>query len=94
MSRRSPVAMPVSISIGPQAVPGPPGPGVPSSRRIDMPNRHAVYLHDTPSKSLFSRDVRFHSSGCVRAVSVDQSTAVGWTSLPCPSSMRMCILAR
>ncbi|HEY8566296.1 MAG TPA: L,D-transpeptidase family protein [Beijerinckiaceae bacterium] len=34
--------------------------------RIDMPNRHAVYLHDTPSKKLFAQDARFHSSGCVR----------------------------
>ncbi len=38
--------------------------------RIDMPNRHAVYMHDTPSKGLFSRDVRFHSSGCVRVADV------------------------
>ena len=34
--------------------------------RIDMPNTEAVYMHDTPSKRLFSRDDRFHSSGCVR----------------------------
>ncbi|MFE1598331.1 L,D-transpeptidase family protein [Methylobacterium sp. ID0610] len=38
--------------------------------RIDMPNRHAVYMHDTPSKSLFSRTARFHSSGCVRVAEV------------------------
>ncbi|KMO43659.1 peptidoglycan-binding protein [Methylobacterium tarhaniae] len=44
--------------------------------RIDMPNRHAVYMHDTPSKSLFSRDVRFHSSGCVRVA--DVKALVGW----------------
>lgn len=31
-----------------------------------FPNRHAIYLHDTPSKSLFSRDVRSYSHGCVR----------------------------
>ena len=34
--------------------------------RIDMPNRHAIYMHDTPSKSLFAGSVRFHSHGCVR----------------------------
>lgn len=31
-----------------------------------FPNRHAVYLHDTPSKSLFSRSYRAYSHGCVR----------------------------
>ena len=34
-----------------------------------FPNKYAVYLHDTPSKSLFGRDVRALSHGCVR---VDQ----------------------
>lgn len=38
--------------------------------RIDMPNTEAVYMHDTPSKRLFSRDDRFHSSGCVRVENV------------------------
>ena len=38
--------------------------------RIDMPNRHAVYMHDTPSKGLFARTARFHSSGCVRVAEV------------------------
>ena len=31
-----------------------------------FPNRHAIYLHDTPSKRLFKRDVRAYSHGCVR----------------------------
>ncbi|MGV8853192.1 MAG: L,D-transpeptidase family protein [Devosia sp.] len=31
-----------------------------------FPNKHDVYLHDTPSKSLFSRDTRAFSHGCVR----------------------------
>ncbi|MDP2779450.1 murein L,D-transpeptidase [Devosia sp.] len=31
-----------------------------------FPNKHDVYLHDTPSKSLFSRDSRALSHGCVR----------------------------
>jgi L,D-transpeptidase YcbB len=34
--------------------------------KIDMPNTEAVYMHDTPKKELFARDVRFHSSGCAR----------------------------
>ena len=31
-----------------------------------FPNKHDVYLHDTPSKGLFERDVRAFSSGCIR----------------------------
>jgi len=31
-----------------------------------FPNEYAVYLHDTPSKTLFSRSARTFSSGCVR----------------------------
>jgi murein L,D-transpeptidase YcbB/YkuD len=34
--------------------------------RIDMPNRQAVYMHDTPSKQTFASDYRFLSHGCVR----------------------------
>ena len=34
--------------------------------RIDMPNTHAVFMHDTPKKELFRNDVRFNSSGCAR----------------------------
>jgi murein L,D-transpeptidase YcbB/YkuD len=31
-----------------------------------FPNKHFVYLHDTPSKSLFGRTDRAFSSGCIR----------------------------
>lgn len=31
-----------------------------------FPNEHAVYLHDTPSQSLFDSDMRALSHGCVR----------------------------
>ena len=31
-----------------------------------FPNPHLVYLHDTPSKSLFDKDRRNFSSGCIR----------------------------
>ena len=31
-----------------------------------FPNKYAVYLHDTPSKSHFNREIRAYSHGCVR----------------------------
>ena len=31
-----------------------------------FPNRYNIYLHDTPSKSLFAREVRAFSHGCIR----------------------------
>ncbi len=34
--------------------------------KIMFPNPYLVYLHDTPSKSLFDRDQRTFSSGCIR----------------------------
>lgn len=34
--------------------------------KIDMPNPHAIYLHDTPSKALFGTPVRAYSHGCIR----------------------------
>jgi murein L,D-transpeptidase YcbB/YkuD len=34
--------------------------------KILFPNAHAIYMHDTPSKSFFKRDMRALSHGCVR----------------------------
>jgi murein L,D-transpeptidase YcbB/YkuD len=31
-----------------------------------FPNEHSVYMHDTPHKELFPRDVRAFSNGCIR----------------------------
>ncbi len=44
--------------------------------KINFPNQFMVYMHDTPHRELFGRNVRFESSGCVR---IDQvSTVVKW----------------
>ncbi len=34
--------------------------------KLVMPNPYSVYMHDTPSKQLFERDVRAFSHGCIR----------------------------
>jgi murein L,D-transpeptidase YcbB/YkuD len=38
--------------------------------RIDMPNEHGVYMHDTPMKPLFNQRSRAFSAGCVRVQEV------------------------
>ncbi len=45
----------------------PPGPrNALGSVKFMFPNKYNIYLHDTPSQSLFSREVRTFSHGCVR----------------------------
>ncbi len=45
----------------------PPGPGNALGKvKFMMENNWSVYLHDTPDRDLFNRDVRSFSSGCVR----------------------------
>ena len=34
--------------------------------KILFPNRHHIYMHDTPSKNLFNKDMRAYSHGCIR----------------------------
>jgi murein L,D-transpeptidase YcbB/YkuD len=34
--------------------------------KILFPNKHAIYMHDTPQKKLFERDSRAFSHGCIR----------------------------
>jgi murein L,D-transpeptidase YcbB/YkuD len=44
-----------------------PGPGNALGRvKFIFPNKHAVYLHDTPSRSLFAQTDRAFSHGCIR----------------------------
>ncbi|MEC7760708.1 MAG: L,D-transpeptidase family protein [Pseudomonadota bacterium] len=45
----------------------PPGPGNALGYvKFMFPNKYNIYLHDTPSKSLFGRETRTFSHGCVR----------------------------
>ena len=41
-----------------------------ASVKINFPNPHATYMHDTPQQSLFGKLARFESSGCVRVQNV------------------------
>lgn len=44
-----------------------PGPGNSLGRmKLEMPNEHAIFLHDTPSRHLFDTDDRALSHGCIR----------------------------
>jgi len=44
-----------------------PGPGNSLGQmKLDMPNPHAIFLHDTPSRGLFQQDNRALSHGCIR----------------------------
>lgn len=46
-----------------------------------FPNKHDIYMHDTPNRDLFERDVRAFSHGCVRVQNPREFAAVilGWT---------------
>ncbi|WP_232495013.1 L,D-transpeptidase family protein [Novosphingobium kaempferiae] len=53
--------------------------------KIDMPNPHAIYLHDTPAKSYFNSDVRAFSHGCIRterAVELGMTMAILGAQMP------------
>jgi L,D-transpeptidase YcbB len=44
-----------------------PGPGNSLGRmKLEMPNEHAIFFHDTPSRHLFANEFRALSHGCVR----------------------------
>ena len=64
----------------------PPGPGnVLGKVKFVFPNKHDVYMHDTPQKFLFANAVRAESHGCMRVQNPDQLAAVllqrdqGWS---------------
>jgi murein L,D-transpeptidase YcbB/YkuD len=43
--------------------------------KISFHNNYSVYMHDTPSESLFGRNFRAASSGCVRVQGIEQLAA-------------------
>jgi len=44
--------------------------------KIDMPNAHAIYLHDTPNKAAFKREERALSHGCIRVQNIEELAAL------------------
>jgi murein L,D-transpeptidase YcbB/YkuD len=40
--------------------------------KLDMPNEHAIYIHDTPNHALFNLTSRALSHGCIRAERADE----------------------
>lgn len=61
------------------------GPGNPlGTMKFMFPNKHAVYMHDTPNKGLFNASARTLSNGCIRVrnplkfASLVMSTGKGW----------------
>ncbi len=44
--------------------------------KLDMPNEHAIFVHDTPSRGLFGNTYRALSHGCVRT---DKAIQLGMT---------------
>jgi len=54
-----------------------PGPGAALGQlKFEMDNRFGVYLHDTPSKTLFGRDDRRISHGCIRVQNARELAAL------------------
>ena len=54
----------------------PPGPRNALGRvKIDLPNPHAIYLHDTPAKAYFEKASRAYSHGCIRVQDAERLAA-------------------
>lgn len=72
----------------------PPGPdNVLGKVKFVFPNKHDVYMHDTPQKFYFAQAVRAESHGCMRVQNPDQLAAVllkhdrGWSEARTESAM-------
>jgi murein L,D-transpeptidase YcbB/YkuD len=65
----------------------PPGPdNVLGKIKFLFPNKHDVYMHDTPQKFLFAQPMRAESHGCMRVQNPDQLATIllnydqGWNA--------------
>lgn len=63
-----------------------PGPANPLGQfKFNFPNRHAIYMHDTPQRELFAERTRTLSHGCIRVNQPDRFAALllgedkGWS---------------
>jgi murein L,D-transpeptidase YcbB/YkuD len=72
----------------------PPGPrNVLGKVKFLFPNKHDVYMHDTPQKYLFAHPVRAESHGCMRVQNPDQLAGIllkhdkGWSQARTSSSL-------
>ncbi|MGH6866662.1 MAG: L,D-transpeptidase family protein [Methyloceanibacter sp.] len=55
----------------------PPGPdNVLGQLKFNFPNRHAIYMHDTPQRELFAEPIRTLSHGCIRVREPDRLAAL------------------
>jgi len=54
--------------------------------KFNFPNKHAIYMHDTPQRELFAEAVRTQSHGCIRVREPDRLAALllaedkGWSA--------------
>ncbi len=72
----------------------PPGPdNVLGKVKFVFPNKHDVYMHDTPQKFYFAQAVRAESHGCMRVQNPDELAAIllkhdrGWSEARTQSAM-------
>jgi L,D-transpeptidase YcbB len=72
----------------------PPGPdNVLGHVKFVFPNKHDVYMHDTPQKFLFAQPVRAESHGCMRVENPDQLALIllkhdqGWNEVRVASAI-------
>lgn len=85
MGGRIPIGWEGGVRDGKVWIRQPPGPKNALGKvKFLFPNRHSVYMHDTPTKALFDKQRRAFSHGCMRVRNPDRLAEVvlgmqGWT---------------